>query len=655
MKLFTRMIILAVTTIAIVVIGTGFCFAKVTLGKPAPAFSLKDVRGITYNLSDMKDKSLVVLYFFDVDSRPSVEGLLSLNDLAKKYKDADLNVLAITRSSESEVQDFISQTHLSCPILLDKMKVSDLYDARIILPTVCILAPKLIILDHLKGKGQHVLLKLAERKLQQNKPDIAGTIGNEVLKNEPKNSEALVVAGKSNLGKGSLKKAENMAKELIAKKGSTEIAGKEILAEVYIRQGKTNEALKIIEEVIKKDPNRSWPHIMKGNILYSQGKKKDAEIQYHAAIKATEAKPYYKADAHSRIGRINLQDGKTKKARKQFAMAEKISPHVIEHMTNKGVAYEKEGRLDEAWKTYQEAQAIDKNDVFSVVLAKRAKEILDFNKDAERMNQRSQLIKELAGRFREMKAAEKEGRPEAKDTWTTSKPMVMTFFDLKEIGGLAVREGFSTVMIYNLAKQLKDSGRVQVVDRDLIDQLLQELNLSLSDLADPRTRLKLGKLFAATIIGTGGLYHSPGSALLSLRLIDVETSKIRGIIEESIGSGTSMQKELHRLNREILTFIMTNYPLQGYVANVEGANVTINIGTDVGVVLGTKFNIIEDQEPLVYKGKKLFRKPKPVAQIKITSLEPGFCLGRIVDQGRQVKIDDKLMETIKDFHDERKK
>jgi len=654
MKLFSRIMILVVVTIAIVFIGTGFCFAKMILGKPAPTFSLKDVRGITHNLSDMQDKSLVVLYFFDVDSRPSVEGLLSLNELTKKYKDADLNVLAITRSSESEVQDFISRTHLTCPILIDNMNVSDLYDARIILPTVCILAPKLIILDHLKGKGQHILLKLAERKLQQNKPEIAGTIGNEVLKNDPKNSEALVVAGKSNLGKGSLNKAKNMAKELIAKKGPAEIAGKEILAEVYVRQGKTNQALKIIKEVMKKDPSRSWPHIMKGNILYSQGKKKEAEAEYHAAIKATEAKPYYKADAHSRIGRIDLQDGKTEKARKQFAMAEEISPHVIEHMTNKGIAYEKEGRLDEAWKTYQEAQTIDKNDVFSAVLGKRAKEILDLNKDAERSRQRSQLIKELADRFKKMKEAEREGRPEPKDTWTTSKPMVMTFIDLKEIGALEVREGFSMVMIYNLAKQLKDSGRVEVVDRDLIEQLLQELNLGSSELADPKTRLKLGRLFAATIIGTGGLYHSPGSTLLNLRLIDVETSKIRGIIEGSIGSGTSMQKELYRLNREILTFIMTNYPLQGYVANIEGSMATINIGADVGVVLGTKFNVIEDQEPIIYKDKKLLRKPKPVAQIKITSLEPGFCIGQIVDQGRQLKIDDKLMETIKDFRDESK-
>jgi tetratricopeptide (TPR) repeat protein len=653
MKPLSRIIILAVITTAFVFIGTGFCFAKIILGKPAPTFSLKDSRGITYNLSDMKDKSLVVLYFFDVDSRPSVEGLLSLNDLTKKYKDSGLDVLAITRSSESKVQDFISKTHPRCPILLDKSNVSDLYDARIILPTVCVLAPKLIILDHLKGKGQHILLKLAERKLQQNKPEIAEFIGNDVLKNDPRNSEALVVAGRSNLEKGNYNKAEGIAKELIAKKGSTEIDGKEILAEVYMRKGRNDEALDITEEVMKRDPNISWPHIMKGNILYSQGKKKQAETKYQAAIKATKARSYQKAEAHSRIGRINLEDGQNEKAYDQFAMAEKISPHVIEHMTNKGIALEKEGRLEEAWKTYQEAQTIDKNDVFSSVLAKRAKEILDLNKDVERSKQRNQLIKDLADRFIKMKE-EKEEKPEPEDTWTTSRPMVLTFLDMNEKGGMAMREGFSTVLIYNLANQLKESGRVQVVDRELIDQLLQELNLGSSDLADPKTRLKLGRLFAAKIIGTGSLYHSPASSLLSLRLIDVETSKISGIIDGSIGSGSSMQRELHRLNREILTSIMTTYPLQGYVANVEGANVTVNLGPDVGVVLGTKFNVVEDQEPIIYKGKKLFSKPKSVAQIKITKLESGFCIGRIVDQTRQVKIDDKLIETIKDFRDERK-
>ena len=77
-----------------------------------------------------------------------------------------------------------------------------------------------------------------------------------------------------------LKEAEKAAKELIAKKGPSEMSGKEILAKVYMRQGKTDEALKITKEVIKKAPNLAWPHILKGDILYNQGKKKEADAEH---------------------------------------------------------------------------------------------------------------------------------------------------------------------------------------------------------------------------------------------------------------------------------------------------------------------------------------------------------------------------------------
>ena len=68
--------------------------------QPAPAFSLKDVKGQVFELSQLKDRSMAILYFFDVESRPSQEGLLSLNQLARRFG-ADLAVWAITASAAS--------------------------------------------------------------------------------------------------------------------------------------------------------------------------------------------------------------------------------------------------------------------------------------------------------------------------------------------------------------------------------------------------------------------------------------------------------------------------------------------------------------------------------------------------------------------------
>jgi curli biogenesis system outer membrane secretion channel CsgG len=84
----------------------------------------------------------------------------------------------------------------------------------------------------------------------------------------------------------------------------------------------------------------------------------------------------------------------------------------------------------------------------------------------------------------------------------------------------------STILTTQLADHLNASGRVKVVDRVVLDRLLAELNLGTSDLADPETALRLGRVMAARIMGTGILFTMPGDTLVNLRLVDTETSAI---------------------------------------------------------------------------------------------------------------------------------
>ena len=52
--------------------------AQFPVGEKAPLFSLKDMGGTVHDLSTMEKQPMVILYFFDVDSKPSQDGLLSL-------------------------------------------------------------------------------------------------------------------------------------------------------------------------------------------------------------------------------------------------------------------------------------------------------------------------------------------------------------------------------------------------------------------------------------------------------------------------------------------------------------------------------------------------------------------------------------------------
>ena len=188
--------------------------------------------------------------------------------------------------------------------------------------------------------------------------------------------------------------------------------------------------------------------------------------------------------------------------------------------------------------------------------------------------------------------------------------MVFSLLDVRETGGMSPRDGLSIVLATRIGELLNDTGRVNVVDRAVIEQLLSELNLGSSELADPNTTLKLGRLMAAKIIGTGSLIYLPDSTLLSLRLIDTETSAVVKTITRRMAANADLEHEMYSINRTILKTIMETYPLQGYVVEINPEEVILNLGSSRGVTVGSAFEVIEEGKQVVYKGKVLRRLPK---------------------------------------------
>ena len=643
MKTFIKRYICLLLAIIGIIFVSNVCYAQISSGQGAPAFSLQDINGKGFDLSGMKQQPLTILYFFDIESRPSQEGLLSLHSLVKKYKGTDLVVWAITTSNKEKVTNFVKSTGISFPILLDNSTVSSLYNARMVLPTICSIGPGLKILDYFQGGGkttESMLVRVAERELQRKQTTLAKAISDEVIKKNPQNVKAKAVKGYAALKDGNLKDAEKTFTELQKEKDGKTL-GKEGMAVVYTRKNQPEKALQMVKEVEQEAPDRSYVHVIKGDILYSQNKKKEAEAAYKTAVKKKDAEPYHEAVKYNQLGRLYASSGEYKKAHELYDQAIAIDPYYIEGTTNKGLAYEKEGKWDKALESYRQALDVEKNDSFALVLAKKAQEMLDLQKDIERKKRTDQLVKDLAERYR----TQKRTMPENEDTWT-SRPMVLSFVDIQEKGGLAERDGFATVLMTQLADYLNGSGRVKVVDRVLIERLLEELNLGTSELADPETALKLGKILAAKLIGTGSIFYMPHSTLLSLRLIDTETSAIPQVTTKQFEEPVSVEKELLQLNREILKTVILKYPLRGYIVKSSGEDFIVNLGSNQGVVQGTKFEVIEEQEPVKYKGKTLKASPKAIAEIEVVTVEPDMCYVHIAKQYRPLKSDDKVQERI---------
>jgi tetratricopeptide (TPR) repeat protein len=285
------------------------------------------------------------------------------------------------------VTKFVESSGLSFPVLLDVSEISDLYQARQILPTVCTIGPGLKILDYFQGGGKTteiMLVRLAERQLQRKQTLLAKAISDDIVKKNPQNINAKTVRGYAALKENNLNEAEEVFKDISQKGGQGEVLGKEGLAAVYSKKGQPDKALQLAKEVEEKSPDRAYVHVIKGDALYAQDKKKEAEAEYQKATQKKTVESYQEASRYNQLGRLYASTGKYQKARELYDQALTMDPYYIEGTTNKGITYEKEGKWDKALESYRQALALDKSDTFAAVLAKKAQEMLEIQKDIKR-------------------------------------------------------------------------------------------------------------------------------------------------------------------------------------------------------------------------------------------------------------------------------
>ena len=633
------------------VFGVNCSLGRLKSGQTAPLFALKDLNNQSYELSAMKDLPMLVLYFFDVASKSSQEGLFHLDALAKKFKEANLSVWGITRADKNRVKSFIETTSLSFPILFDTGKVSEIYSAKLILPTVCIIGPDLLLLDYFQGGGkatQDMLVTLAERTLHNRKSELAKAISTEVVKKNPENVRAKSVQGYIALKEGDLKSAEKTFYDLSQKKNGGELLGKEGLAKVYAQKGQPEKAMHLTRQVESQYGQRSTVHVIKGDLLYSQNRTKDAEIEYRRAVEKSVGDLSQSAVAYNQIGRILAIKGKYSESQKMYEKAISLDPYFIEATSNKGMIFERQGDWDKALEAYRCAQVVDRNDPFTLALIENARKMLLLEKDDDKHREMEQKIDLYIERYRENT---KDIPLNSQDSWT-SKKLVITLVEPLESGGLSTRDGFGRLLTISLASQLNASGRVSVIEPVIMEHIIETLNLKPNDMTASKTLLRLANAFKAQLICKGTLFHLSEGTLLNLKLIKTVNPQIVHPIQHQFASAITLRKDLHWLNRQILTTVMTHYPLQGYVVEVKGNQVLLNLGADQGVVSGALFDVVEIKPPIIFKGKTFQPDASVMATIEIVRVDQDFAYGHILDQRRPVRSEDKLRERISQFSED---
>ena len=93
------------------------------VGMTAPNFTLQDSNGDTYTLSEYKDKSPVVVYFYPKANTPGcTTEACGIRDNWDKFKENNITVLGISVDSKDAIKDFIKDHNLNFPLLSDNTK-----------------------------------------------------------------------------------------------------------------------------------------------------------------------------------------------------------------------------------------------------------------------------------------------------------------------------------------------------------------------------------------------------------------------------------------------------------------------------------------------------------------------------------------------------
>ncbi len=78
---------------------------------------------------------------------------------------------------------------------------------------------------------------------------------------------------------------------------------------------------------------------------------------------------------------------------------------------------------------------------------------------------------------------------------------------------------------------------ITLIERDKRNRIIEEMEFSLSDLADEGNQIRIGRLLAANYLVTGNIYDFAGTLSITFELIDTETSQI--ILKDKIDDKVS--------------------------------------------------------------------------------------------------------------------
>ncbi|SLM29349.1 putative Adenylate cyclase [Desulfamplus magnetovallimortis] len=449
------------------------------------------------------------------------------------------------------------------------------------------------------------------------------------------------------------------AKELFLDFGENDSKCQEGLAAIAYRKNSYDEARKYCDNSIAADSGTFYPRVIKGNIFFDTGKVDQAKKAYNEVLKYPSPLDWQKGELFFRMGRISSLESDPEKALEYYNQAMELDGSNVDIMTARGVILEKMGDLQKALNAYDAALKIAPDNVMAATFYRQIKQNMETAQNKEKQERVNKLIQELLEAMHKKESRSsgavasgaiasdlsgsedgtefgdgvdggdgtdtadvKDGATKI-DTWT-SRPVTLFFAGNQRKGSISLREGEDLFFELALMESLGASPNVEIVERALMDKLLEELKLSSTDLANPDTALRLGKILSARLIGNLTFLGYAGETKVYLKLIETETSSVKISLSGNVGNGFTPDSAAQKLAQEISQKVLSSFPVRGKIMQTGDNDVLLNIGAVHGVTEGMIMKVFPGE------AASNSLKRKAVGAIKIISVGQDGSTGEIV-------------------------
>jgi hypothetical protein len=229
-------------------------------------------------------------------------------------------------------------------------------------------------------------------------------------------------------------------------------------------------------------------------------------------------------------------------------------------------------------------------------------------------------------------------------------------------GTIKISEVFRTNLLTDkFITALVKSGRLSVVERSRMEEILTEGDMASSGIADPARSVKIGRLLGAQLLLFGTLENLEASVVekkipytsrvnrtgkiavnANIRIVDAETGQIRAahsraLVHEVNPEAQGLQnRHFHEAKDKLvmdLTYLVLNEVFPVRIVHVQNNEVYIGQGSNSGVTSGERFVVSRRGMEIIDPdtGVRLGSSQSDIGIVEVVRVEPRMSIAKIVD------------------------